>query len=139
MPVRPPLLYRVLVGVVRFVLRVFFREIAVEGRANVPRDRGGLLVAWHPNGLIDPALILAHFPGQIVFGARDGLLRWPLIGWIMRRLGTVPIYRAADQEGMSAEDRRAANTRSLDALAVELADGSFAALSPRARATISRS
>ena len=127
---RPPLIYRALVGVVLFVLRVFFREIAVEGAAHVPRDRGGLLVAWHPNGLIDPALILAHFPGRIVFGARDGLLRWPLIGWMMRRLGTVPIYRAADQEAMSADARRAANARSLDALAAELAGGSFAALFP---------
>lgn len=130
MPARPSLLYRALVGVVRFVLRVFFREIAVEGTAHVPRDRGGLLVAWHPNGLIDPALILAHFPGRIVFGARDGLLRWPVIGWMMRRLGTVPIYRAADQEAMSDEARRAANMQSLDALAAELAGGSFAALFP---------
>ncbi len=114
----------------RFVLRVFFREIAVEGREHVPRDRGGLLVAWHPNGLIDPALILAHFPGPLVFGARDGLLRWPLVGWMMRRLGTVPVYRAADQGAMSDEARRAANARSLDALAAELAGGSYAALFP---------
>jgi 1-acyl-sn-glycerol-3-phosphate acyltransferase len=130
MSARPSLLYRALVGIVRFVLRVFFREIAVEGTAHVPRDRGGLLVAWHPNGLIDPALILAHFPGRIVFGARDGLLRWPVIGWMMRRLGTVPIYRAADQGAMSDEARRTANARSLDALASELAGGSFAALFP---------
>lgn len=112
------------------MLRVFFREIAVEGTAHIPRDRGGLLVAWHPNGLIDPALIITHFPGRIVFGARDGLLRWPLIGWMMRRLGTVPIYRAADQAGMSDEARREANARSLAALADELAGGSFSALFP---------
>ena len=130
MSAHPSWFYRLLVGIVRFVLRVFFREIAVEGAANVPRDRGGLLVAWHPNGLIDPALILAHFPGHIVFGARDGLLRWPVIGWMMRRLGTVPIYRAADQQAMSDEARRAANAKSLDALAAELANGSFAALFP---------
>ncbi|MEM1043421.1 MAG: 1-acyl-sn-glycerol-3-phosphate acyltransferase [Bacteroidota bacterium] len=112
------------------MLRVFFREIAVEGAEHVPRDRGGLLVAWHPNGLIDPALIITHFPGRIVFGARDGLLRWPLVGWMMRRLGTVPIYRAADQASMSAEARREANARSLDALADGLGGGSFSALFP---------
>jgi 1-acyl-sn-glycerol-3-phosphate acyltransferase len=130
MPPRPPLVYRALVGGVRFVVRVFFREVAVEGRAHIPTDRGGLLVAWHPNGLIDPALILAHFPGRLVFGARDGLLRWPLLGPLFRRLGTVPIYRARDQAAMSEEARRQANQRSLDALARELTAGSFAALFP---------
>lgn len=128
----PPLSlhYRMLRGIVRGIVRLFFRDVAVAGHQNVPSDRGGLLVAWHPNGLIDPALILATFPGRIVFGARDGLLRWPLVGRLIRGLGTVPIYRAADQEGMSPAERRAANDRSLGALADEIAGGSFSALFP---------
>lgn len=126
----PPLLYRLLRGIVRALMRVFFREIVVEGRANVPTDRGGLLVAWHPNGIIDPALILSTVPGQIVFGARHGLLRWPLVGWVMRRLGTVPIYRAQDAPGDDPATRRAANDRSLGALAEAIARGRFAALFP---------
>ena len=125
-----PFRYRLLRGLVRLIVRLFFREVAVQGRENVPADRGGLLVAWHPNGLIDPALILAEFPERIVFGARDGLLRWPLLGAMMRGLGTVPIYRAVDQEGMSAEARREANAQSLGALADEIAGGSFSALFP---------
>lgn len=125
---RPPLLYRALRAVVRVLMRVFFREIAVEGRANVPEAGGGLLVAWHPNGIVDPALILSTFPGQIVFGARDGLLRWPLLGALMRGLGTVPIYRA--QDGGAPAARRADNDRSLGALADRIASGSFAALFP---------
>jgi 1-acyl-sn-glycerol-3-phosphate acyltransferase len=115
---------------VRLVLRLFFREIAVEGLAHLPADRGGLLVAWHPNGLIDPALILAHTTRPVVFGARDGLFRWPLVGPLMRGLGTVPIYRAVDQAGMSEDERRRANARSLTALAEAVAAGSFSALFP---------
>lgn len=130
MKAEPPRIYRILVGAVRFVMRVFFDEIAVEGRENIPTDRGGLLVAWHPNGLIDPALIASFMPGQIVFGARDGLLRWPILGWVMRRMGTVPIYRAQDQGKMDADARRAANEKSLDALAAAVAGGSFSALFP---------
>ncbi len=125
-----PLQYRVLRALVRAVVRLFFRDVAVAGTRHVPSDRGGLLVAWHPNGLIDPALILSTVPGRIVFGARDGLLRWPVVGPMMRALGTVPIYRAADQEAMTAEERRAANDRSLGALADEIAGGSFSALFP---------
>ena len=111
---RPPVAYRVLVGTVRLAMRLFFREISCEGRERIPTDGGGLVVSWHPNGLIDPALILAYFPGKIVFGARHGLFAWPALGWLMRRVGTVPIYRAADRSRMSLEERRKANQASLD-------------------------
>jgi len=115
----------------RRLLRFFFHHIEVAGVENVPRNRGGVLVAWHPNGLLDPGLILAHFPRRVVFGARHGLLRWPLLGWLLRRIGTVPIYRPQDVGGPRDEQaRRAANRRSLDALAHEVAAGSYAALFP---------
>ena len=127
---RPPLLYRALRSLVRGLVQLFFRRVTVEGRWRLPLDRGGLLVAWHPNGIIDPAVMLASFPGQVVFGARDGLLRWPLIGPIMTGLGTVPIYRSQDQETMSAEARRAANAESLGALADAVAGGAYSALFP---------
>ena len=130
---RPPLVYRLLRAFVRLLVGVFFREIVVEGEANVPRDRGGLLVAWHPNGIVDPALILASAPVQVVFGARHGLLRWPVLGTLMRGLGTVPIYRAQDAGRTGAADpdaRRAANDQSLGALAEAVRGGRFAALFP---------
>ncbi|MDT0633121.1 1-acyl-sn-glycerol-3-phosphate acyltransferase [Rubrivirga sp. S365] len=124
----PPPLYRALRAVVRALVAVFFRRVWVEGLADVPPGRGGLLVAWHPNGIVDPALMVATFPGQVVFGARHGLLRWPVLGALMRGLGTVPIYRA--QDGGDPEARRAANAKSLAALADRVAAGSFAALFP---------
>lgn len=117
--------------VVRRLLHLFFRRIEVVGLENVPADRGGVLVAWHPNGLLDPALILAHCPGRVVFGARHGLFRWPLLGALLRRLGTVPIYRPQDTGGvLDPEARREANRRSLDRLAEAVAEGGLAALFP---------
>jgi len=111
-------------------MRFFFREIACEGIDRIPKDAGGLVVAWHPNGLIDPALILSYFPGRIIFGARHGLFRWPLVGRLMRIIGTVPIYRAIDTSDLTREDQLAANEASLDALARALSAGSYSALFP---------
>ncbi|MDX1429315.1 MAG: 1-acyl-sn-glycerol-3-phosphate acyltransferase [Rhodothermales bacterium] len=122
--------YRFLRAVVRLLTRAFFKEIVCEGAERVPEDAGGLVIAWHPNGLVDPALILANFPGRIVFGARHGLFRWPIIGWLMRSIGTVPIYRAQDTSKLTSKDRREANEASLEALATELASGSYSALFP---------
>ena len=102
----------------------------MSGVEHVPKTGGGILIAWHPNGLVDPALILSCFPRRVVFGARHGLFRWPLVGRLMRALGTVPIYRASDLREADDERRRNANQRSIDALAQAVCEGGFAALFP---------
>ncbi|MCO5165099.1 MAG: 1-acyl-sn-glycerol-3-phosphate acyltransferase [Planctomycetes bacterium] len=131
MPSSPelPLAYRLIRGALRVVLLLFFRRIEVTGLEHVPATGGGILVSWHPNGLVDPALIIGRCPRQVVFGARHGLFAWPGLGWLLRRVGTVPIYRAVDQ-GADEAARREANARSLDALAGRVAQGSFSSLFP---------
>ena len=118
------------VRVVRRLIGLFFRRVEVSGVENVPTEGGGILVAWHPNGLLDPALIISCFPRQVVFGARHGLFKWPVVGHLMKALGTVPIYRASDMKDADEESRREANRKSLDALAQAVCDGAFAALFP---------
>ncbi len=114
---------------VHFIVRRFFRRVEVAGLEQLPKDGGGIYVAWHPNGLIDPALILTQSPYPVIFGARHGLFKWPGLGRLMRAAGAVPIYRASDAKG-SAEERRAANAKSLSALASAIAEGKFSALFP---------
>jgi len=118
------------VRLVRFLVGLFFRRIEVSGVDRVPKAGGGILIAWHPNGLVDPALIISCLPRPVVFGARHGLFQWPIVGRLMRALGTVPIYRASDQMEGDDEARRKANRESLDALAQAVCDGRFAALFP---------
>ena len=112
------------------LVKLFFREVEVTGLEHVPLSRGGVVVSWHPNGLVDPALILTQFPEQVVFGARHGLFAWPGLGTLLRSIGTVPIHRAMDVQGGDPAARRAANARTIDALARAVAEGSFSALFP---------
>ncbi|MDH3623249.1 MAG: 1-acyl-sn-glycerol-3-phosphate acyltransferase [Myxococcales bacterium] len=118
------------VRLVRLLVGMFFRRVGVAGTNHVPETGGGILIAWHPNGLVDPALIVSTFPRQVVFGARHGLFKWPIVGQVMRALGTVPIYRAVDLKDADDEARRNANRKSLDALAQAVCEGRFAALFP---------
>lgn len=122
-------LYQILQALLRALVRCFFRQVHVAGLDNIPLDRGGVLVSWHPNGLVDPGLILTKFPFPVVFGARHGLFKWPLLGLLLRGLGTVPIYRRQDQK-KGGPDRGADNARSLDALADRVATGAYSALFP---------
>jgi len=125
-----PSAYTTIVGFVRLLIRLFFREVEVTGTEHLPEDGGGVLVSWHPNGMIDPGLILSQFPRQVIFGAQHKLFRFPVLGRLMRAIGTVPIYRASDADNADPEARRAANARSLDALAEQVAAGSFSCLFP---------
>lgn len=127
-----PLAYRFIRACLRFVLILFFRRVEVIGLEHVPPSGGAILVSWHPNGLVDPALLLARFPRQVVFGARHGLFSWPGLGWLLRRVGTVPIYRAVDaaKGGDADAARRTGNAASLDALAGRIAHGQVSSLFP---------
>lgn len=122
--------YAILTRLVRLLLRLFFRRVEVTGLEHVPKDGGGIVVSWHPNGMIDPALIFETFPRHIVFGARHGLFKVPVLGWLMKSVGTVPIYRRQDTKRMDPDARRAANQKSLDALSDGIVNGSFSALFP---------
>src|SRR6188768_502227 len=99
----------------RTLLALFFRRVEVTGLSDLPASGGGLLLAWHPNGLIDPALVLTAFPGRVVFGARHGLFQWPVLGRILRSVA-VPIYRRQDlPPGGSDPAARSGNEASLAA------------------------
>ena len=120
--------YPIVRNMFRLALRIFFRRIEVEGIENIPERGGGLIIAWHPNGVIDGMLVATECPRPIVFGARHGLIRFPVFGWILRCVGTVPIYRATDVSGKKGA--RQDNTRSLGRLAETVAGGSLTALFP---------
>lgn len=123
--------YRMAASVCRRLVRIFFRRVEAIGLEHIPDAGGGILISWHPNAIVDAGLILTHFPRQIVFGARHGLFKWPLFGWLMRRIGTVPIYRKEDVPNEADDSkRRDTNRRSLDALARAVTNGQFTALFP---------
>ena len=117
----------------RLVARLFFGSVEVAGGDNVPREGGGLFVAWHPNGLADGILLFGFSPRPVTFGARHGLFRIPVVGWVLRAAGAVPLYRRRDRgepgARMSDEERREANRASLGALAAA-ARHSFVAVFP---------
>ena len=100
------MLRRAITAVLRFALRVFFRRIEVVGRSRVPRDGACLFVLNHPNALIDPAFLLAFAPRRVSFLAKSPLFRMPVIGFFVRALDSIPVYRKQDEgEGASSRNR----------------------------------
>jgi glycerol-3-phosphate O-acyltransferase / dihydroxyacetone phosphate acyltransferase len=93
-------------ALLRFALRVFFRRIEVVGRSRVPREGACLFVLNHPNALVDPAFVLAYAPRRVSFLAKSPLFRMPVIGFLIRALDSIPVYRKQDEgEGASSRNR----------------------------------
>ena len=84
---------RVLWRLVGVTVRVFYR---VE-RVGPPLPDGALLlVANHPNALLDPALIRATAGRPIRFLAKSTLFHGQFLSPIIRRSGAIPVYRRID-------------------------------------------
>lgn len=80
-------------------MHVFFRRIEVVGLEHVPAEGGVIFCGNHPNSLLDPVLITC-FCGRVVhFAAKDVLFRSRLLGWLLHRMGAVPIMRRKDHAG----------------------------------------
>lgn len=62
----------------------------------VPSTGPVLLVANHPNSLLDPTLVVAAAHRPVRFLAKAPLFTTPSIGWLVRAAGAIPVYRRAD-------------------------------------------
>ena len=87
---------RVLCAIFGFGLTVFFRRIEFFNHHQLPDGTGLIFVSNHPNALIDPALLFVALPRKIAFLAKSTLFKMPVIGWLVRSVGALPLYRQQD-------------------------------------------
>lgn len=100
---------------IALILRIFFRRIAVTGREHVPDSGPVMLLLNHPNSLVDPLFLLGLAPRRVVFLAKEPLFRIPVIGALVRAMGSIPVFRR--QDGADTGQNRAAFERVWDTLA----------------------
>jgi glycerol-3-phosphate O-acyltransferase / dihydroxyacetone phosphate acyltransferase len=78
-------------------ISLFFRRIEVVGAENMPKQGGVIFVSNHPNALIDPMLLFVSLPRNIAFLAKSTLFKMPVIGFLVRTVGALPLYRQQDK------------------------------------------
>lgn len=89
-----PIPYRIIKGLIRASVSIYFRKVEISGKSNVPLSGPVLLAANHPQSGTD-AFILGLAAGRMVsYLAHSGLFtnRWK--GAILRSCGVIPVYRA---------------------------------------------
>jgi len=87
----------VLSGLSRLSAKVFYR-LTVAG-SPVPKDGAVLLVANHPNSLVDPVLLACAAGRPVRFLAKAPLFRDRKVGFLVRGSGAIPVYRQVDDPG----------------------------------------
>jgi glycerol-3-phosphate O-acyltransferase / dihydroxyacetone phosphate acyltransferase len=88
---------RIIVAVLRFAMRIYFRHVEVVGLEHVPLKTPVIFVLNHPNALVDPAFLLCLAPRRISFLAKAPLFRMPVLGYFVRTLDCLPVHRHQDE------------------------------------------
>lgn len=118
--------YRLVRSIVSVAIGLFYR---VEVVRRVDDFSGPVMfVGNHPNSLIDPAMLFVVTDRPVTFLAREPLFRIPLLGWILRGLDALPVFRKQDNPGLMAK-----NEGTLDAAAGALQSDRAITIFPEGR------
>lgn len=89
--------YTLLRRLARIALRWYYRQIEIIGADRIPPDGPLLIVANHPNAVIDPMLVATTVARRVMFTGKATLFDNPAFRVVLGALGMVPLRRASDE------------------------------------------
>ena len=91
-------LLAVIKSIAKFIVLFFGLSKRPEGLENLPKDKGFIIVCNHKSNW-DPVKIGALFPGYVRFLAKKELFKIILLGWLLPRVGVIPLDRGRADVG----------------------------------------
>ena len=93
------MLVSLLSPIVRLALWIFFRNIDIRGRHQVPQHRPVVFVANHPNVMLDILLLAASVPAEVPrFLGKSTLLKRRIYAFFFKHLGMIAVSRSQDAD-----------------------------------------
>ena len=80
-------------GLCKFLVWIAFR-FQVEDLPEIPE--GKLILCANHTNIVDPVVLIASFPGQVIFVAKKELERMPVLSRIFKKIGTIFVDRSAN-------------------------------------------
>ena len=125
---KPSIFRRLARKVVRGFVRRYYPYIEITGGENLPEEGPLLLVANHPNSLLDAVLVGIAARRPVRFLAKASLFQIPLFGRVLLALGMVPVYRRSDDPSLVKR-----NLTSLAVAAEQLKQGDAIGIFPEGK------
>jgi 1-acyl-sn-glycerol-3-phosphate acyltransferase len=107
------------------LVRWYYGKITITGAHHVPQTGPLLILANHPNSLIDPILIGIAAKRPVHFLAKATLFDLPLFGSLLRAVGGIPVFRRQDDPTKVEQ-----NAGALDAAVQKLVHGACIGIFP---------
>lgn len=117
--------YRLLHPFAKPLARLFHRRLVIEHPDRVPARGPVVLASNHPNMLLDVLLLAASTSRTLHFLGKATLFRNPLLGFVLRLCGVLPVHRRQDGAGRMED-----NVTTFEACHRFLAGGAAIALFP---------
>jgi 1-acyl-sn-glycerol-3-phosphate acyltransferase len=94
----------------RTVLACCGVRVRLKGAANIAPGTQYVLMMNHVN-LLDPFVFIGHYPGLARGIEEESHFRWPFYGWMLHRIGQIPISRKDPTKARESLARAAALAR----------------------------
>ena len=120
------MLYHVLRSIAAIALRWYYADVAFQGVDRVPPKGPLLLVANHPNALIDPLLVGTAMQRRVLLTAKATLFEARLLAIVLKAVGVVPLRRAKDEVRADVSTSTDVPTRDRNAEAFRLVTAALA-------------
>lgn len=98
------MIYHLLKFVIGAAIRLYYREIRVKHREYLEHKGPKIILANHPNTLMDAWMVGYICPDRIYYMAKATFFNTPLKSWFLRGLGMIPVNRAADSKTRSVSN-----------------------------------
>lgn len=100
------MLYHLLKILISTGIRLYYREIRVKNRELLEHNGPTIILANHPNTLMDAWMVGHICPNRIYYMAKATFFNTRLKMWLLRGLGMIPINRASEKqtENVSNQD-----------------------------------
>lgn len=124
--------YRFLRRLARIALGWYYADLVIEGREHLPASGPTLLVANHPNALVDAMAVTVAVPRRVLLTAKATLFEQPALAALLHVVGVVPLRRARDEQVASPDGAPTAarNADAFQTVTAAFADGSAVLVFP---------
>ena len=78
------------------LVKLFYARLEVQYPERLHCSGPAIYVLNHPNGLLDPAVLMTVLNRSVVFWSKSTLFAIPLVAWLASKWGAVPVFRKAD-------------------------------------------